>query len=56
MRVVTLAINALTYTRDIQVKSCHFFDLISLSHQPILEANPREYLIREHAEVVSIAK
>jgi hypothetical protein len=56
MRVVTLAINALTYTRGIRVKSCHFFDLISSPNQPIIEANPREYLIREHDEIISIAK
>lgn len=56
MRVVTLAINALIYTRDIRVKSCHFFDLITSPNQPIIEANPREYLIREHNEVISIAK
>jgi tRNA A37 threonylcarbamoyladenosine modification protein TsaB len=56
MRVVTLAINALAYTRDIRVKSCHFFDLITSPHQAIIEANLREYLIREHDEVISIAK
>jgi hypothetical protein len=56
MRVVTLAINAISYTRDITMKSCHFFDLISPSNQPIIEANPREYLIREGSEVVSVAK
>lgn len=56
MRIVTLAINVLTYTRDIRVKSCHFFDLIPSHNQPIIEANPREYLIREHDEVISIAK
>jgi hypothetical protein len=56
MRVVTLAINALTYTRDIRVKSCHFFDLITSPNQAIIEANPREYLIREHDEVISITK
>jgi hypothetical protein len=56
MRVVTLAINTITYTRDITVKSCHFFDLISPSNQPIIEANPREYLIKQGLEVVSVAK
>ena len=56
MRVITLAINAIWYTRAISVRSCHFFDLISEYHQPIIEANPREYLIREKATIVSIAK
>jgi hypothetical protein len=56
MRVVTLAINTLTYTRNIEVRSCHFFDLISTINIPIIEANPREYLIRQDGEVVSVAK
>jgi tRNA A37 threonylcarbamoyladenosine modification protein TsaB len=56
MRVVTLAINALTYTRAITVRSCHFFDLITSGNTPLIEANPREYLIREAGEVVTIAK
>ena len=56
MRVVTLAINALTYTRPIIVKSCHFFDLITSENLPIIEANPREYLIRQDGEVVSMMK
>jgi tRNA A37 threonylcarbamoyladenosine modification protein TsaB len=56
MRVVTLAINAIAYTRDITVRSCHFFDLITSGNQPIIEANPREYLIRESNEVISIVK
>ena len=56
MRVVTLAINAISYTRPISVKSCHFFDLITSGNQAIIEANPREYLIRSVSEVISIAK
>ncbi len=56
MRVVTLAINAIVYTRDITVRSCHFFDLITSGNQPIIEANPREYLIRQGGEVVSVTK
>lgn len=56
MRVVTLAINAIAYTRDITVRSCHFFDLIMSGNQPIIEANPREYLIRQGGEVVSTTK
>ncbi len=56
MRVITLTINALIYTRDIIVKSCHFFDLITSGNMPIIEANPREYLIRSGGEVISIAK
>lgn len=56
MRVVTLSINSLTYTRAIIVKSCHFFDLITSENLPIIEANPREYLIRQGDSVISIAK
>ncbi len=56
MRVVTLAINWLIYTRPIQVKSCHFFDLIGNTHLPIIEANSREYLIREGNEIISVTK
>jgi hypothetical protein len=56
MRVVTLATNAIAYTRDVTVRSCHFFDLITSGNQPIIEANPREYLIRQGGEVVSVAK
>ena len=56
MRVVTLAINAISYIRTIQVKSCHFFDLITSGNLAIIEANRREYLIRSGGEVISIAK
>ncbi len=56
MRVVTLAINAISYTRRLSIKSCHFFDLITSGNQAIIEANPREYLIKSSTEVVSIAK
>lgn len=56
MRVVTLAINAIAYTRTIRVKSCHFFDLIMNEYTPIIEANPREYLIRRHDEIITITK
>lgn len=56
MRIITLSINALTYTRDIRLKSCHFFDLIQNSNTPIIEANSREYLIRENNKTIHIKK
>lgn len=56
MRVVTLTINAISYTRRLSIKSCHFFDLITSGNQAIIEANPREYLIRSGGEVINIAK
>jgi hypothetical protein len=56
MRVVTLAINAMTYTRTIQIKSCHFFELIASGNIPIIEANPKEYLIKDNGTTMSIAK
>jgi hypothetical protein len=56
MRVVTLAINAMTYTRTIQIKSCHFFELITSGNIPIIEANPKEYLIKSKNEIINIEK
>jgi hypothetical protein len=56
MRVVTLTINAISYTRPIAVRSCHFFDLITSIHTPIIESNAREYLIRSGDKTVSITK
>ncbi|MBC7504056.1 hypothetical protein H7169_03720 [Candidatus Gracilibacteria bacterium] len=56
MRVVTLAINALTYTRIIDIKSCHFFDMVTSGHIPIIEANLREFLIMESTEMTTISK
>ncbi|NRH20594.1 hypothetical protein HOO68_00935 [Candidatus Gracilibacteria bacterium] len=56
MRIVTLSINALRYSRDIEIKSCHFFDLITENFIPIIEANPKEYLIKKNDAVVLIPK
>lgn len=53
LRIITLAINAAAYTKNINLKSCHFFDLIIPKYIPIIEANPREYLIfQEKKEVI----
>jgi hypothetical protein len=46
MRIVTLTLNTLAYTRSIPLKSCHFFDLILPPYRPILQANDQEYLTR----------
>lgn len=46
MRIVTLTCNAIRLTRWIKLKWCHFFDMIGWSNTPILEANPRECIIR----------
>ncbi len=56
MRVITLAINAIRYTRNIEIKSCHFFDLIGWNTIPIIEANTHEYLIRQNQEIIMIPK
>ncbi len=56
MRVVTLAINAITYTRTIRIKSCHFFDLIRNGNIPIIEANTKEYLIKIGVDIINIEK
>jgi hypothetical protein len=46
MRIVTLAVNTVKLTRDIKLKSCHFFDITG-APSPILRANDREYIIRD---------
>lgn len=56
MRIITLSINALTYTRNIKIKSCHFFDLIQNKNIPIIEANNGEYLIRQNDKTILIKK
>jgi hypothetical protein len=56
MRVVTLAINALSYTRNIRIKSCNFFDLITSNTIGIIEANTHEYLTKDKGIITSVAK
>ncbi len=56
MRIVTLAINALSYNRDIIIKSCHFFELIQDHNQPIIEANAKEFLIGTVEDTKTIEK
>lgn len=56
MRILTLSINALTYTRDIRIKSCHFFDLITSGNIPIIEANQKEYIIQKNNEIFHVQK
>ena len=56
MRIVTLSINALTYTTTIQIKSCHFFDLITSGNIPIIEANQKEYIIQKNNEILHVPK
>ena len=55
MRVITLAINAIWYTRSIGVKSCHFFDLICDTSIPIIRANPKEFLIKTNNTIENIS-
>ncbi len=45
MRIITLALNTLKLSRWIQLKGCHFFDLID-TENAALKANQREYIIR----------
>ena len=47
MRIVTLSVNAVALTGKIQLKWVHFFDLIWDKYAPILEANPKECIIRK---------
>lgn len=44
MRIVTLAINAVSMSKKIVIKWCHFFEIID-SENPILRANDSEYII-----------
>jgi hypothetical protein len=47
MRIVTLICNTLAIARGVQLKSAHFFDMISPWHIAIIEANPKECIIRD---------
>lgn len=47
MRIVTLAINSIAYVENITLRSCNFFDLILGENTPLIEANAREFLIRD---------
>jgi hypothetical protein len=55
MRIVTLTLNALRLTRPIELKGCHFFDLIR-EDTPIIRANNREYIIPEDDIPILISK
>lgn len=46
MRIITLTLSTLIFSRSIRVKGCHFFDLIDI-HHPILRANDQEYIISD---------
>jgi len=47
MRIVTLACNAIGLVRWTKLKWCHFFDILGSNYTPIIEANPRECIIRQ---------
>jgi tRNA A37 threonylcarbamoyladenosine modification protein TsaB len=49
MRIVTLICNTLAIARGVRLKSAHFFDMITPGHIPIIEANPKECIIRDGA-------
>lgn len=59
MRILSLTLNTLVYTKsNIKIKWCHFFDLLSFFSKktPILEANKKEYLVRENGENIFYLK
>lgn len=56
MRIVTLSVNAVWLARWISLRWVHFFDILGNTHTPILEANAREYIIRESESDSLIAK
>jgi len=47
MRIVTLTCNAIGLARWTKLKWCHFFDILDKKYTPIIEANPRECIIRQ---------
>lgn len=47
MRIVTLTCNAIGLARWTRLKWCHFFDILDKKYTPIIEANPRECIIRQ---------
>lgn len=46
MRIVTLALNTLSLSKNVVLKGCHFFELIDSQYTPLLEINACEYLTR----------
>jgi len=51
MRIVTLTLNALHMGRGIIIKGASFFEMIDKENYiPILDANPREYIIYQDKE------
>jgi hypothetical protein len=56
MRIVTLTLGALSLSRDIRLKGCHFFDTIE-GCIPVIKANESEYIIRgEDGDIHMIPK
>lgn len=56
MRIVTLSVNAVALTGKIQLKWIHFFELIGDGYTPILEANPKECIIRKNGIDTLVAR
>ncbi len=56
MRIVTLTCNAIGLARWTKLKWCHFFDILDKKYIPIIEANPRECIIRQESKDSLIAK
>lgn len=56
MRIITLAINSLKYTKNIILKSCNFFDIVNHEYIPIIEANSKEYIIKRNNEINIVEK
>jgi hypothetical protein len=44
MRIVTLTLNTFSLVKNIELKACHFFDIVQGAN-PILQANDREYIL-----------
>ncbi len=54
MRVITLSVNAISYSKNIIIKWCHFFELIKIENNAILELNSSEFLIRDSLWIRSV--
>jgi hypothetical protein len=47
MRIVTLTCNSIRLARWTKLKWWHLFDILDTNYTPIIEANPRECIIRQ---------
>ena len=57
MRIITLTCNAIHLARWIKLKWCHFFDILDNNNIPIIEANPREHIVRiDNIDILKVSE